>query len=67
MLKNEYRPVTDRKHPTDMTLPELVREFAALKTWFAVNEVARRAPGGKVRHLRLGLVVDQLRHRGALD
>ena len=29
--KNEYRPLAERKVPEDMTLPELVREFASLR------------------------------------
>jgi hypothetical protein len=51
-----------QKHPVDMTLPELVREFTAIKCAAARGERTTRD-----RHLRLGLVVDQLRARGALD
>lgn len=60
--KNEYRPLADRKAPADMSLPELVREFAGLKVWFAVRGT------GTVSHLnRLFEVVGELRSRNALD
>ena len=51
----------------DMRTPDLVREFADLKAWFAVNETTGRTPEGNAKHVRLGKVVDELRARGGLD
>lgn len=67
VLRNEHRPLEDRKPAPDMTLPELVREYTEQRVWFAVNEVTRRVPEGNARHRRLGAVVDELRARRALD
>lgn len=55
------------KDVTEMRSPELVREFADLKVWFAVHEVTGPIPEGNAKHRRLGAVVDELRVRGLLD
>lgn len=51
-----------------LTTPALVRDFAALKVWFAVtNGTTARGPEGDRKHARLVAVVDELRARGVLD
>jgi hypothetical protein len=52
----------DRPEVTDLTLPQLVREFASLKVEDAVAD-----RGDAHRHARLGRVVTELRNRNALD
>ena len=56
-----------REEAAAMRTPELVREFATLKVWFAVHEVSRLTPAGNMKHQRLAVVVTELRHRGVLD
>lgn len=55
------------KQIEDMRVQELVREFAVLKVWFAVNEVTGPTREGNAKHRRLGQVVDALRERHLLD
>lgn len=50
-----------------ITTPQLVREFAELKVWFAVNEVTGPVVAGNAKHRRLCAVVDELRKRSVLD
>ena len=61
--KNEYRPIAERKAPADMTLPELVREFASLRVQAHWAPSLREAGS----HRRLDAVVTELEKRGALD
>ena len=66
--KNEYRPLAERKAPEEMTLPELVREFARIKVWLAAREgEALRSGEAALQHRRLGAVCNELEARGALD
>lgn len=51
----------------ETSTPHLVRQFADLRVWFAVNEVNGPTREGSIRHKRLGRVVDELRRRGVLD
>lgn len=51
------------EHTTD----QLVRKFAELKVWFAVNEVTHRTVEGDDKHVELCNVVDELRRRGVLS
>jgi hypothetical protein len=50
-----------------MRTPELVREFAELKVWFATHEITGPIREGDAKHHRLGAVVNELRSRGVLD
>jgi hypothetical protein len=61
--RNEHRPLDERKAPEDMSLPELVREYASLK----VDGVRSTGYAGREHHARLRFVVDELRLRGGLD
>lgn len=63
----EADAANDPTLPWNMRTPELVREFAELKVWFAVHEVTGRHPEGGPKHARLGDVVEELRGRGVLD
>jgi hypothetical protein len=49
-------------NPTDMTTPQLVREFVSHKTADARGRLATAE-----EHARLGSIVDELRTRGVLD
>lgn len=61
--ERELRRAADPRSETgEMTTPELVREFVAIKQADARGEVYTR-----VRHERLGQVVTELRMRGVLD
>jgi len=59
--------MTTQKDAKDTTTPGLVREFAASKVWFAVNETHGRTAEGDNKHRRHCEVVDELRSRGVLD
>lgn len=48
--------------PEEMSTPQLVREFTAIKCADARGERATA-----IQHARLGLVVNELRSRGVLD
>lgn len=63
----DFAPKAALAPVTDMTTPELVREFAETRVWFARNEVSGRHPAGTRIHQRLKDVVDQLRERHVLD
>lgn len=53
--------------PQNMRTPDLVREFALTKVWFAVYETHRPTAMGNAKHARQRDVVDELRARGVLD
>jgi hypothetical protein len=61
---------TTEKPAADLRTPKLVKEFAQLKVWFAVNitvEADQRTVEAHGKRHRLCQVVDELRARGVLD
>jgi hypothetical protein len=63
--RNEYRPIAERQAPADLTLAQLVTEFASLRVDSALDAVHYGTRSA--RHARLDAVVTELRRWGALD